>query len=556
MTKFLTLVGTMLKNYDATSITGTPRKIKTNKKKRGKQPSSLRYMVVLALIFASVQFMQALPYRLSLNLNAYEIQTVITNLAASLISSLILIPLAFSFATVFGNFFLSKDSFFYLALPIKSSMIWFAKFTVSFVLIAPIALGINIGYLISVLLLTSLNVMTVVNSILLTLAASLLAVSAAYLFGFILSEVFRLKKHPQVMVVLCFVFIFLFAGAYSFLSSTSIPSISEFMTGITDYFLITVHPLMQTSFEPFSHVLLSLAVVLGLAAIAALLGHLTYVKYLNVSSGDSHRKSKKVSAKKKDALITKSTSKDHEYWRLLKEERRKIFRTTAYCLNIILPLFLMPLLFTGTLFLTFSMLPEIALDIVSDSMPLISSGVFMLSFFLSNSSTCYSKDHMDFFFLAATPVNQKKLLLAKITPVLFLSLIAFVPCTLFSVLYSLNGVSVYILIAAQFIGIIINQLIGVLVDLSTGGPNNTDDLYLTKQSKMVVKSMLFCVIYIAIILVLPQALVYIEGADTKLMILLGSIISLVLAIALLTFLIIYLLKNLNRLIRKHLGNTQ
>lgn len=560
MTKFLTLVGTMLKNFEASSLTGSFKRLKSTKKRKGRaskgQKSSIRYIFIIAILFFFLQFIQALPYVFEKSVASLDTEIILFNIGSSFVGSLILLPLSFSFASVFSNFFLSKDSYSYLALPIKSSLIWFAKFTVSFVIVAPLSLGLALGYLLSTLLFTAINALAIINTILLTLAASIFAISSSYLLGLLFSEVFRLKKHPQAMVVLCFCFIFVFAIGYSLLTSINVPAVQNFMSDLLQYFTVSIVPLFQVDLEPFTHVLVCLAVALGLSGLAALLGHFTYVKYLNVAAGDSHRKTKKVSAKKKTAIIEKSLAKDHEYFRFLKNENKMLFRTPAFFLNIILPLFLMPLLFSGTLIVTFTALPRSLIDSISWYIPLIVTAVFCFSFFLSNSSICYSKDHMDFFFLSATPINQKKLLLAKITPVLSLSIVAYILVFVFALIFSTDILSTLIISLSHVIGLVIHQLIGVFVDLSTGGPNNADDLYLSKQSKMVVRSMLFCTLYSLIIFVCPQLIVFIEGAEGVPLVLIGSIISLVLASSFLTFLILYLRKNLNRLIRKHLGNIQ
>lgn len=393
--------------------------------------------------------------------------------------------LLFSIFGIISTFFLSSDMETLLALPFKPKEIIIAKFInsltsvylIEVMMFLPILIGIGLG--------ASLNILYYFNIILVTIFLPMVPLA---IFGILLTSLMRytalnrVKDKIQYVIML---FVIVFAVAIE-IGSTSMGEGS--MDDMANLIVNQSNALSYVMFFTLpasialgtENILLSIGCMLifiimsiGFVILFGLIGEKIYIK------GVLGKPQLKIKNKKEEKVELKEEKKTSIFKELVKNEWRTVNRSPIYNMNLVLPVFLMPIILGVSMFASFSEVDEVGTltEFINGFKEIIdfSAGnvlvftVAILSFFTSmsmSSSTAISRDGKNAYFNKIIPVEPMTIINAKVVLGIILG---FIPCLLMTIILlalGLMNVLDFILINIPlFLFNVVTNYIGIYIDL-------------------------------------------------------------------------------------------
>lgn len=392
--------------------------------------------------------------------------------------------LLFSIFGIISTFFLSSDVDTLLALPFKPKEILFAKFInsltsvylIEIMMLYPVLLGIGFG--------ANMNILYHINSLIITI---LLPIIPLALFGILLTSLMRytaLNRVKDKMQYIIMGMVIIFAIALEMATSkagdttedlgiliasqNSVLSYVMFFTLPASFSLTTSNTLLSI-LSMLGYILLSIGAIYLFCAI----GEKIYIK------GILGKPQLQIKNKKENKIILKEEKKTSLFKELIKNEYRSMSRSPVYNINLIMPVFLMPIILGVSFGASLMSVEEI--ESFKELLPLIKEFINFkegsillfviatLSFFssMSMASSCsISREGKNAYFYKIIPVEPIKIINAKV----FWGIIfALVPCLLISLVGLLinlmSVIDVVLMIIPLFFYIVLTNYIGILIDL-------------------------------------------------------------------------------------------
>ena len=393
--------------------------------------------------------------------------------------------LLFSIFGIISTFFLSSDMETLLALPFKPKEIIIAKFInsltsvylIEVMMFLPILIGIGLG--------ASLNILYYFNIILVTIFLPMVPLA---IFGILLTSLMRytalnrVKDKIQYVIML---FVIVFAVAIE-IGSTSMGEGS--MDDMANLIVNQSNALSYVMFFTLpasialgtNNILLSIGCMLifiimsiGFVILFGLIGEKIYIK------GVLGKPQLKIKNKKEEKVELKEEKKTSIFKELIKNEWRTVNRSPIFNMNLVLPVFLMPIILGVSMFAGFSEVDEVGTltEFINGFKEIIDFGVgnvlvfavAILSFFTSmsmSSSTAISRDGKNAYFNKIIPVEPMTIINAKVVLGIILG---FIPCLLITIILlalGLMNVLDFVLINIPlFLFIVVTNYIGIYIDL-------------------------------------------------------------------------------------------
>ena len=393
--------------------------------------------------------------------------------------------LLFSIFGIISTFFLSSDMETLLALPFKPKEIIIAKFInsltsvylIEVMMFLPILIGIGLG--------ASLNILYYFNILLVTIFLPMVPLA---IFGILLTSLMRytalnrVKDKIQYVIML---FVIVVAVAIE-IGSTSMGEGS--MDDMANLIVNQSNALSYIMFFTLpasialgtENILLSIGCMLifiimsiGFVILFGLIGEKIYIK------GVLGKPQLKIKNKKEEKVELKEEKKTSIFKELVKNEWRTVNRSPIYNMNLVLPVFLMPIILGVSMFAGFSEVDEVGTltefingfkEIIDFSVGnVLVFTVAILSFFTSmsmSSSTAISRDGKNAYFNKIIPVEPMTIINAK---VILGIILGFIPCLLVTIILlalGLMNVLDFILINIPlFLFIVVTNYIGIYIDL-------------------------------------------------------------------------------------------
>ena len=393
--------------------------------------------------------------------------------------------LLFSIFGIISTFFLSSDMETLLALPFKPKEIIIAKFInsltsvylIEVMMFLPILIGIGLG--------ASLNILYYFNILLVTIFLPMVPLA---IFGILLTSLMRytalnrVKDKIQYVIML---FVIVFAVAIE-IGSTSMGEGS--MDDMANLIVNQSNALSYVMFFTLpasialgtENILLSIGCMLifiimsiGFVILFGLIGEKIYIK------GVLGKPQLKIKNKKEEKVELKEEKKTSIFKELVKNEWRTVNRSPIYNMNLVLPVFLMPIILGVSMFAGFSEVDEVGTltEFINGFKEIIDFGVgnvlvftvAILSFFTSmsmSSSTAISRDGKNAYFNKIIPVEPMTIINAK---VILGIILGFIPCLLVTIILlalGLMNVLDFILINIPlFLFNVVTNYIGIYIDL-------------------------------------------------------------------------------------------
>ena len=436
--------------------------------------------------------------------------------------------LLFSIFGIISTFFLSSDIETLLALPFKPKEIVIAKFInsltsvylIELMMFVPILIGIGVG--------ANLSIIYYFNVLLVTI---FLPVIPLALFGILLTSLMRytalnrIKDKIQYFIMIAAI---AFAVGIEVLSSSMGESMEDLGAIIANqgdtlsyimFFTLPASLALGTSnfFLSSLYMLIFILMSIGSIFLFGMVGEKIYIK------GILGKPQLKIKNKKESIVDLKEEKKTSIFKELVKNEWRTINRSPIYNMNLILPVFIMPIIFTISGVLGFSEGAEESLDellIMVKEFINFSNGnvlvftVALLSFFTSmsmSSSTAISRDGKNAYFNKIIPVSPMTIINSKIViGVIF----GFVPCLLISVVglvFNLLSILDLILINVPlFLYIVFKNYIGIFIDLKRPKLDWENETVAVKQNTNTLIFMLVDLVFTFLICGFGVLLLFIE----------------------------------------------
>lgn len=393
--------------------------------------------------------------------------------------------LLFSIFGIISTFFLSSDMETLLALPFKPKEIIIAKFInsltsvylIEVMMFLPILIGIGLG--------ASLNILYYFNILLVTIFLPMVPLA---IFGILLTSLMRytalnrVKDKIQYVIML---FVIVVAVAIE-IGSTSMGEGS--MDDMANLIVNQSNALSYIMFFTLpasialgtENILLSIGCMLifiimsiGFVILFGLIGEKIYIK------GVLGKPQLKIKNKKEEKVELKEEKKTSIFKELVKNEWRTVNRSPIYNMNLVLPVFLMPIILGVSMFAGFSEVDEVGTltefingfkEIIDFSVGnVLVFTVAILSFFTSmsmSSSTAISRDGKNAYFNKIIPVEPMTIINAK---VILGIILGFIPCLLVTIILlalGLMNVLDFILINIPlFLFNVVTNYIGIYIDL-------------------------------------------------------------------------------------------
>ena len=393
--------------------------------------------------------------------------------------------LLFSIFGIISTFFLSSDMETLLALPFKPKEIIIAKFInsltsvylIEIMMFLPILIGIGLG--------ASLNILYYFNIILVTIFLPMVPLA---IFGILLTSLMRYTALNRIKDKIQYV-IMLFAIVVAVAIEIGSSSMGE--GSVDDMANLIVNQSNALSYVMFftfpasialgtNNILLSIGCMLifiimsiGFVILFGLIGEKIYIK------GVLGKPQLKIKSKKEEKVELKEEKKTSIFKELVKNEWRTVNRSPIYNMNLVLPVFLMPIILGVSMIAGFSEVDEVGTltEFINSFKEIIDFGVgnvlvftvAILSFFTSmsmSSSTAISRDGRNAYFNKIIPVEPMTIINAKVVlGIIF----GFVPCLLITIILlalGLMNVLDFILINIPlFLFIVVTNYIGIYIDL-------------------------------------------------------------------------------------------
>lgn len=463
----------------------------SNKEKKNKKSiSRIGYVVLIAFLILFVgapMLLMGIGIGVSFNEIGKTLEgvNVILEGFKSFLPMISIMVLLFSIFGIISTFFLSSDMETLLALPFKPKEIIIAKFInsltsvylIEIMMFLPILIGIGLG--------ASLNVLYYFNIILVTIFLPMVPLS---IFGILLTSLMRYTALNRIKDKIQYV-IMLFAIVFAIAIEIGTSSMGEgSMDDMANLIVSQGNALSYVMFFTLpasialgtDNILLSIGCMLifivmsiGSVILFGLVGEKIYIK------GVLGKPQLKIKNKKEEKVELKEEKKTSIFKELVKNDWRTINRSPIYNMNLILPVFLMPILLSVSFVAGFSGDEEMGSisEVLSAFKEVInfSEGnvlvftVAIMSFFTSMSmasSTAISRDGKNAFFNKIIPIEPMTIVNSKVVIGIILG---FLPCLLISVVgLVLNLINIldFILINIPlFLFNVVTNYIGIYIDI-------------------------------------------------------------------------------------------
>ena len=400
-------------------------------KKKEKKSNSVVGVIVLLLILG---LFVAAPmvftgYSIGLMFKGFDLYSIFS----SLLPIMSLMVLLFSIFGIISTFYLSSDMDTLLCLPFRPKDIILAKFfnsltsvyLIELMMMTPILLGIGIGI--------GANFLYYINIILVTIFLPIVPLS---IFGMLIVSLMRytaLNRFKDKMQYILTGLIIVFVVVIEIISSTSVGEAPEdlgvalsSMDNTLSYVLFYTIP---ASFSlSSSNILISILSMLGFIALCvgsvflfSLVAEKTYIK------GVLGKPQIAVKKEKKEVKI-KEEKKVSVFGELVKYDFKTIVRSPTYNMNLLIPVFLVPIIFVISFGFGFTEGAEIDMSfneiiaMVKEMINVKEGSIFTfvfagLTFFTSftmTSSSAISREGKQAFFLKTIPVAPLTIINSKI----------------------------------------------------------------------------------------------------------------------------------------------
>lgn len=477
--------------------------------------------------------------------------------------------IVFSIFSVVSVFYLNKDSEHLLSMPIPPRDIILSKFLVSlvtdyyilFMFILPCLIGVGVGIDASALYYVYMLVIFIFLPVIPSAIVTLIILFITKFTGVIKNKDLFMYVSMGLILVFSFVYNYVIQEFMVLDSNNMGSTINSLENAVLPYFKM-IFPFYNSAsntlinYESLNAVF-SLIAFIGFNLIALLVIYLVGDKlYLKTLINTRGNKKKKVDI---DKVVNDRRNKNIgiNSW-LLKKEWLIIKRTPIFMLNIVIIVFIMPIIIVVSFLLTYlSSGEDMAMMINIPNFDLISSNpiiyliIFAVAVFFTSTSvaasTSISREGRNAWFMKVMPVSyfkqiNIKVLFAVIIDMLGVTFTALVPIIIFKIPISYV---VYIFVPLLILVTLINYL-NILLDLKRPKLNWSEEADAVKQN---INSMIsiFGTMGICSVFGVLAFIFYKYGININVG-LLSSIISIVCGI-ILTFVVYYFYKNSNKLVK-------
>ena len=427
----------------------------SKEKKNKKSISRIGYIALMAILILFVgapMLFMGIGMGVSFNEIGKTLEGVNVTLEGfkSLLPMISMMVLLFSIFGIISTFFLSSDMETLLALPFKPKEIIISKFLnsltsvylIEIMMFLPILIGIGLG--------ASLNILYYFNILLVTIFLPMVPLA---IFGILLTSLMRYTALNRIKdkiqyVIMAFAIIFAMAIelATSSMGEGSMDDMANLIINQSNalsyvmFFTIPASIALGTD-----NILLSIGCMLifiiisvGSVILFGLVGEKIYIK------GVLGKPQLKIKNKKEEKVELKEEKKTSIFKELVRNEWRTVNRSPIYNMNLILPVFIMPIVLGISMFAGFSEVDEVGSiselingfkDVIDFSVGnVLVFTVAILSFLTSmsmSSSTAISRDGKNASFNKIIPVEPMTIINAKVVLGIILGCI---PCFLVTVI--------------------------------------------------------------------------------------------------------------------------
>ena len=498
----------------------------TRKKVANKAPSRLGTILLFAVLFIFVG-VPMISTGVILGITFKELNLIGQGIT-SFLSIMSVMVLLFSIFGIISTFYLSKDIETLLALPFKPKEILVAKllnslttaYLIEAMMLLPTLVGIGIG--------AHLNILFYINTILVMILLPIIPLS---LFGIFLTPLMRytaLNRFKDKMQYIITIVIVLFAVAIEMIPASMGGDSPEELGNLiatqgntlTYIMFFTIPASISLS---SNNILVSIGSMIGyiLLSIGAIylfsvVGEKTYIK--GVLGKPQIKKQKE-----KNTTIEFNNVKNTSVFKeMVKNEFRTVFRSPIYNMNLILPVFIMPIIFSIGFVAGFTGEGEDINELLSFFKEILNfkNGavlvftVAILSFFTCMSmiaSSAISRDGKHAYINKYIPVKPMTIINAKV----FWGIIfGIVPCVLITILGMVIGlmdiVDVILIMVPLFLYVVFTNYIGIIIDLKRPKLDWENETVAVKQNMNSMIFMLIDVVFTIAICALGAILLFIN----------------------------------------------
>lgn len=421
---------------------------------------------------------------------------------SSLLPIMCVMVLLFSIFGIISTFYLSSDMDTLLSLPFKSKEIILAKFfnsltsvyLIELMMMTPILLGIGIG--------SGANFLYYINIILVTIFLPIVPLS---IFGILIVSLMRYtalnRLKDKIQYILTAVIVVFAIGIEIFSTSAMGETPEDLGTALSSmdntlsYILFFTIPASLSLSS--SNILISILSILGLIALSigsvylfSLVAEKTYIKGVLGKP--------QIAIKKKNEEIKfKEEKKISVFGEFVKYDLKTIVRSPSYNMNLIIPVFLVPVIFVisfgfgftegAEIDMSFSeiiiMLKEMVNVKEGSIFTFVLAGLTFFTSFTMISSSAISREGKQAFFLKTIPVAPITIINSKIFLGVVLGLL---PCLLvlivLLVLGLINLLDSILFLLPLFFFVVLTNYLSIMVDLKKPLLNWENETVAVKQN--------------------------------------------------------------------------
>ena len=462
-------------------------KDKNNKKKSISRIGYIILMATLILFVGAPMLIMGISMGVSFDAIGTTLEGVNVTLEGfkSLLPMISIMILLFSIFGIISTFFLSSDMETLLALPFKPKEIIIAKFLnsltsvylIEIMMFLPILIGIGLG--------ASLNILYYFNILLVTIFLPMVPLA---IFGILLTSLMRytaLNRIKDKMQYVIMAFAIIVALSIEFATSSMGEGSMDDMANLIINQSNTLSYIMFFTLPASialgtDNVLLSIGCMLifiiisiGFVILFGLVGEKIYIK------GVLGKPQLKIKKKNEDKVEFKEEKNTSIFKELIKKELRTVQRSPIFNMNLILPVFLMPVILGVSMMAGFSEVDEVGTlsELIKGFKEIVDFNVgyvlvftvAILSFLTSmsmSSPTAISRDGKNAYFNKIIPVAPMTIINAKVLIGIILGCIPCLLVTIVLIVLGLINVLDFILINVPlFFFIILTNYIGIYIDL-------------------------------------------------------------------------------------------
>lgn len=526
-----------------------------SRKKNNSKSNVLGYMILLAIIFCGI----GLPvvYFMNSILDILPIENIVISFVLPVAGVTSVMFAIFSVASVF---YLSKDSDYLLPLPLEARDIMISKFFVSlineyyilFICVFPFLIGVGVGI--------DAGVMYYLYSILIFILIPVIPSAIVTLIILFVTRFTNIFKKKDLCMYISLGLTLVFALVYNFFVQEFMNFDAENIGGLLGNIEENILPYLDAIF-PFyksaNKALINYNNLNGVFSVISFIafnvfavvllywfGDKLYLKTVTVDRGSS---SKKESI---DKVVSYKEKRESSFVWLLKKEWLIIKRTPVFMLNIIIVVFMVPIIFICSFLVTFitqgidvSSFSSSNVDIsvfLNDPMIyciVLSAMIFMSSVSLA-AATAISREGNNAWFMKVIPVSyfkqiNVKVVFASLVDIIGVLFIGIIPI----IMYKINILYVVSVFVPLCLIIFILNYINIWIDLRKPKINWTDENAAVKQNMNGLVAMGICTALCAAFGLVAYGL-YRFNVSINIY-LFASILSLILAIILIAIIAIY-----------------